>query len=317
MKEFPDDPRSRVVRRAGEILVTGATGLLGRHVCAVLARQGRNHRALVRVTSNRDTLTGLGSWMCEGDVTEPGTLTGPLADVETVVHLAGVVRDKDAARNHAVHVDGTRHLIEAARAAGVRRLVAVSSDTVLRARRGVYAETKRRAEELLRAVDDLEVVILRPPMMLGPGSPHLASMLRAARLPVLPLPGGLAPRRPVHVGDVADAAVAAIDVPAEDLPDAPIDLPGAEAIEFGALVRLVARRSGSRPPKLVTVPSALLHRVARVLERLPNPPLTVERLEGMTEEPTVDGRAALELLGWAPLTVDEAVGRSLVDGGVV
>jgi hypothetical protein len=55
-----------------------------------------------------------------------------------------------------------------------------------------------------------------------------------------------------------------------------------------------------------------------VAERLlKDPPLTVERLEGMAEEPEVDGRVARELLGWAPLALDEAIGRSLVDDGVV
>jgi len=298
--------------------VTGATGLLGRQVCAALGRAGRRHRALVRVTSDRDVLAGAGSWMCEGDLTKSASLVGPLEDVQTVVHAAGVVRSKDPALNHAVHVDGTRHLIAAARAAGVERIVAVSSDTVLRARRGVYAETKKQAEDLLQAVDDLEIVVLRPPMMLGPGSPHLASMLKAAKMPVLPLPAGLSRRRPVGVWDVADAILRAVDLPAEDLPGRPIDLPGPEALPFGDLIRLVARRSGAAPPRVLTVPDALIRRAARVAERLmTDPPLTIERLDGMAEEPVVDGSLARDLLGWTPMSLDEAVGRSLVDAGVV
>jgi NADH dehydrogenase len=307
-----------VVRRSGDILVTGATGLLGRQVCAQLGRAKRRHRALVRVTSNRDVLTGTKAWMCEGDLTRRSTLDAPLVDVKTVLHLAGVVRDKDPERNRAVHVDGTRNLIDAARAAGVARIVAVSSDTVLRTRRGVYAETKREAEDLLMAVKDIEVIVLRPPMMLGPGSPHLKSMLKAARLPILPLPGGLSNRRPVYVVDVAEAVIACMDLAREDLPAAPVDLPGPRSMAFGDLIRLVAERAGRPPPRVVTVPPGLLRKAARVAERLlKDPPLTVERLEGMAEEPEVDGRVARELLGWAPLALDEAIGRSLVDDGVV
>ncbi len=315
--DLPHDPRSRVVHRSGEILVTGATGLLGRQVCAALGRDGRRHRALVRVTSNRDVLAGAGSWMCEGDLTRRGSLDAPLEDVETVLHLAGVVRSKDAERNRAVHVDGTRNLLEAAKAAGVRRVVAVSSDTVLRSRRGVYAQSKKEAEDLLRAATGVEVVILRPPMMIGPHSPHLASMLKAARLPVLPLPGGLAMRRPVGVWDVADAVVRCIDLAPDDLPDEPIDLPGPEALPFGDLIALVARRAGRSPPRVLTVPDAAIRRLARVTERLgDDPPLTIERLDGMAEEPVVDGRLARDLLGWSPMLLDEAVGRSLVDAGI-
>ena len=251
--------------------------------------------------------------MCEGDVTRPASLSRPLEDVETVVHLAAVVRDKDPDRNRAVHVDGTRNLIEAARRAGVKRIVAVSSDTVLRRQRGAYAQTKLEAEELLVAVADLEIVVLRPPMMLGPDSPHLASMLKAARVPVLPLPAGLARRRPVYVTDVAEAILAAVDLGTELLPDRPIDLVGADAIAFGALIQLVARRAGKPVPRLVTLPAPLLRRAAGLAARLlADPPLTVERLDGMAEEPTVDDSLARDLLGWAPMSLDEAIGRALV-----
>lgn len=310
--EFPHDPRSRVVHRSGEILVTGATGLLGRHVCALLGEAGRRHRALVRVTSDRDVLAGTSAWMTEGDVTRIESLKRPMENVETVVHLAGVVRNKDPALNESVHVTGTRNVLAAARAAGVTRIVAVSSDTVLRSRRGIYAETKRKAEALLRAAEGLEVVVLRPPMMLGPRSPHVDSLRKAARLPVLPMPGGTAPRRPVAVQDVAAAVVRAVDLDGERLPIEPIDLPGAEAVSFGALVGLVARATGRRAPVLVPIPQPALRRTARLAERLlKDPPLTVERLEGMAEEPAVDGRLARELLDWNPRSAADAVRAAL------
>lgn len=313
--DFPDDPRSRVVRRSGDILVTGATGLLGRQVCAALGRASRNHRALVRVTSNRDVLRGTGAWMCEGDLTKPTSIERPLRDVSTVLHLAGVVRNKDPDLNRQVHVDGTRNLIAAAKEAGVSRIVAISSDTVLRTRRGAYAETKREAEELLLAAD-LDVLILRPPMMLGPGSPHLASMLKAARLPILPLPAGLSRRRPVAVWDVADAVVQGIDL--KELPGCVVDLPGPQSIGFGELVQLVAKRAGRSPPRVVRVSDSFMRRLAEVAEKhLSDPPLTQERLEGMAEEPEVDGRLAADLLGWSPMSLDEAIGRSLVDARIV
>ncbi len=103
--------------------------------------------------------------MCEGDLTKPASIERPLRDVSTVLHLAGVVRNKDPDLNRQVHVDGTRNLIAAAKEAGVSRIVAISSDTVLRTRRGAYAETKREAEELLLAAPDpldFQLVQLQP-----------------------------------------------------------------------------------------------------------------------------------------------------------
>ena len=141
MTQQPVDPRSRVERRTGTILVTGATGLVGRAVCRALADRKLKFRALVRVSSDRSTIEGTGAWMNEGDLLRPESLDAALDGVEVILHLAGLVKNKDARALHAVHVDGTRALIERSKA---RRVVALSSDTVERTHRSPYADASGR-----------------------------------------------------------------------------------------------------------------------------------------------------------------------------
>ncbi len=297
MSAQPANPRSRVARGTGSILVTGATGLLGRAVCSVLGGQGRKFRALVRVGSDRSVIEGTGAWMVEGDITRRESLEAALDGVDVILHLAGLVRSRDVDALHSVHVDGTRALLEAGEA---RRIVAISSDTVARTHRSPYAESKRAMEALLRDAD-IESVVLRPPMILGPTSPHLAALERVSKLPILPVPSGAGRRRPVFVGDVADAVVAAMDLDAADLPSQAIDLPGASVVPLSDLIRAVAQAADRRGPRIIPVPSLALRGVARGMERLSSDPLlSIERLEGLTEEVVADDTVARAKLGWAP-----------------
>lgn len=289
---FAADPRSRPARGTGSVLVTGATGFLGRRVCRRLADRKEKFRALVRTSSNRSTLAGTGAWMVEGDLTRPESMQQGLEGAEVVLHLAGLVRSSDEAANRAVHVQGTANLLAACTAAGVRRVVAISSDTVLRHHRDAYARSKADAEALLAAWPG-EVVVLRPPMMLGEGSPHLAQLRRMSRLPAVPVPPGSGARRPVRVEDVADAVLTAWELASGRLPAAPIDLPGPRRYGFGELIAAVARADGRRAPRVVEPPPSLARLGARLLGR-------TDRLAGLAEEPDVDDRVARDLLKWSP-----------------
>jgi len=310
----PANPLSRVARGTGEILVTGATGLLGVAVAQALAARGiKKWRALVRVSSDRDRLTGTGAWMTEGDLLKPESLRRPLEGVSTVLHLAGAPREKDPAKIRAAHVEATQNLLAAAAEAGVGRVVAISSDTVLRKRRSAYAQAKLDSEADLLAWggDGRTVVVLRPPMMLGPGSPHLASLERAAKLPVVPIPANAGRRRPVWVGDVAGAVLAAMELPDVDVPDRPIDLPGAFAVPIPVLIKGVARTHGWSEPRIVSLPVGALRGLGRLAARLGRDDLSDDRIDGLAEEVDPDPKMARHRLGWRPVTLDETLRRSI------
>lgn len=109
--------------------LTGATGFLGSHVARVLADQGAQLRLLVRPTSNLRNLEGLKAETATGDLRDPASLEKAISGCDTVFHVAADYRLwlRDPAEMYRSNVDGTRAILEAARKAGVRRVVHTSS----------------------------------------------------------------------------------------------------------------------------------------------------------------------------------------------
>ncbi len=259
-----------------KILITGASGFLGRHVVAAL--QGTEHDlTLLSRTSREGFVTA--------DVLDPSSLDAPFRGVDTVVHLAGLVDHHAAAsaRVREVHVTGTRHVIAAARKAGVGRLVHLStSGTVAIStepqavaneqsptpveliHQWPYYRSKLHAEEVaLAAADDtLQVVCLNPSLLLGPGDKD-GSSTAAVRLflddqvPFCPR-GGLSF---ADVRDVADTVVAAFSAGRSG----ERYLLGAANMTFRLFYERIARIS-DRPAPRWQAPKAL----DKVLDWFPN-----------------------------------------------
>ncbi len=181
-------------------LVTGATGYLGVDLVRVLRAQGREVRAMARSDAGAARLDGLGAEVVRGDVTVPDSLGPAVAGVTRVFHLAGVVahRARDDDRLRTVNVDGARNTLAACRAAGVERVVFVSSVAAIgpAATPGHprdegawmidgddgrpdfrYARCKAAGEQLAleAAADGLDVVVANPGFAIGPGDVHRVS----------------------------------------------------------------------------------------------------------------------------------------------
>jgi dihydroflavonol-4-reductase len=220
------------------ILVTGGTGFLGAHVVRQIAAGGARVRVLAR--GGAGELEGLPVEVVRGDVVQDldggVPLERALDGVERVIHLAGFVsRDPaDGQRMMRLHIDGTRRLMTAARAAGVRRMVIASSSGTIAVsdapspipdESAPYATERvagwpyylskiyqeKLALELARTLP-LEVVIVSPSLLLGPGDARASSTGDVRRflrgqIPVVP-PGGLSL---IDVRDAAAATVAALE----------------------------------------------------------------------------------------------------------
>jgi dihydroflavonol-4-reductase len=216
-------------------LVTGATGFLGSHLLAALFE--REESAGLRVLTQKEApaLAGRGVEVVRGSITSSADVERAVAGVKRVYHLAGLVSRKreDAHRMYQVHVDGTRLLCEAARAAGVERIVMAStSGTVAVSSRDdempdedssapieligrwPYYASKLYQEETARRScgDDIELVTVNPSLLLGPGDDRLSStrdvLSFLARDIALTPPGGL---NFVDVRDVAAVLPAAME----------------------------------------------------------------------------------------------------------
>jgi dihydroflavonol-4-reductase len=214
------------------VLVTGATGFIGSSVCRRLVELGYRVRALHRRTSNLAVLEGLAVERVAGDILDPASLRAAMAGVGRVYHTAarsdywknprGVV---EAA------VEGTANVVEAARAGGARRLVLTSSVGALGAPRDGrplteadsfnlrpnefpygYGKFLSEKEALRRAGDALEVVIVNPAVVLGPGDVHQISgslVIEAARgRAIVWMEGGI---NIVHIADAVEGHLAAME----------------------------------------------------------------------------------------------------------
>jgi len=296
-----------------KVLVTGATGLIGRALCPLLRSRGFAVRAAVR---GRAALAA-DIEVATIDALGPAThWSAAVSGADAIVHLAGrahVLGDvgpDEAATVHAMNVEATAHLARAATRAGVRRFVFVSTAKVHGeqnvggpwieqdppAPQDLYAQSKWEAEQTLTQLSRtsaLEVVILRPPLVYGPGVK--ANFLRLLRTVDrgLPVPlGAIRNRRSlVYVDNLADAIATCLDRPAAA--NRTFLVSDGEDVSTPELIRRVAAAL-DRPARLVSVPLWMLRVGARMLGRSAD----FERLAG---DLAVDASAIRRDLRWQPL----------------
>lgn len=186
------------------IAITGATGFVGTHLIAHLKSQGRPVRVLAR---NPDKVTGAPDEVVEGDLASPGALTALCEGAHTVVHCAGVVAACSREEFDTVNVSGTAAVLDAAKTAGIKRFVHVSSLAAREPELSDYAASKRSGEVMVRQSGrDLSWVVLRPPAVYGPGDRATLPLIKQLTNRIALVPGTGAGRASlIHVRDLASA----------------------------------------------------------------------------------------------------------------
>jgi UDP-glucose 4-epimerase len=179
------------------IAITGGTGFVGQAVVEEACRRGLPLRALAR----REQAVCEGVEWVRGDLADRAALARLVAGAAAVLHVAGVVNTPDPMGFHLGNVTGTEALVEAAKAAGVRRFVFVSSLAAREPGLSKYGRSKHHAEEVVQA-SGLDWTIVRPPAIYGPRDREIFEMFRLARWGVVPMPP---PGRTsiIHVHDLA------------------------------------------------------------------------------------------------------------------
>ena len=305
-----------------KILVTGASGFVGRALCdAFLRAEYAKYSIVPAVRSPR----GLPGECVVGEIDGKTDWRAALHGVHAVVHLAArvhLMRDVAAdplAQYRAVNVDGTLNLARQAAAAGVRRFVFVSSIKVNGEERtapyteadtpapeDAYALSKWEAEQGLRQIaaeaglEGMEIVILRPPLVYGPGvGANFLALLRAvARGIPLPLGAISNQRSLIYVGNLVDAIRCCLEHPAAA--GQTFLVSDGEAVSTPELVRRMAVALG-RPTRLVALPVPLLRAAATLAGKSA---LAIRLLDSLS----VDDTSIRRDLGWTPpFTLDEGL----------
>jgi len=287
-------------RRA--VLLTGASGFVGQHL----------QQQLPAVAADVVTLT-----RPQHDLLQPDTLVRLFQDrqqdIDAVYHLAAYAHVNQAQTKalYATNVDGTANLLQAAIAAGVRRFVYVSSilaDPHYDQPRTAYGDAKHRAEMLLHdahAAGDIEVVILRPVNVYGPGMKgNLMTLLRLLDRGLMPpLPRFARPFSLIGVQDLCQAVVRATDCPVGS--SAPVyALSDGQVYDIKAIEQAMRSELGKVQPAWAT-PRAVFYLGALALEilgrllPLNNSP-GLRSYRALARNYTVDSRASQRDLGYNP-----------------
>ena len=287
------------------VAVTGGTGFVGRHVVRALLAQGARVVLLRRPgqPAGRRREAGrlvaqvltAGGRVVEGDLGDTGALAELVAGAGCVVHLVGIIREypRRGQTFEAVVHQGTRRVVDAARAAGVPRLVLMSALGAEPRSPLLYFRTKGLAEELARRAGFAQLFIFRPSIIYGPGDGFvtlLATILR--RTPVFPLFGqGDSLLQPVPVEVVARAvARACLDPPGGPGGGVRVyEVAGPRPLTYRELVSTLAAVLRRRV-WLVPVPLRLVWPLVRLGQRLPGWPITAQQLQmlllGSTGDPS-------------------------------
>ena len=313
------------------VLVTGASGLLGRAVAASVLAAGHEVRTLQRSASKV-----VGATDVLGSVTDATSVDRATAGVDAIVHLAAKVSlAGDPAEFDAVNVGGTLRLLRAAAEHGVGRFVYVSSPSVahsgssivgddaepadpLRAR-GDYARTKATAELMALAADSesLAVVAVRPHLVWGPGDTQLVERIvdraRSGRLPLLD--HGAALIDSTYVDNAASGIAAALER-VDEVSGESYVITNGEPRTVADLMAGICAAAGVPAPRL-RVPAGVARAAGSLVERVwavrpgsDEPPMTRFLAEQLSTAHWFDQRRTQHDLRWTPeVSVDEGLRR--------
>ncbi|MBF8223635.1 complex I NDUFA9 subunit family protein [Halomonas sp. 328] len=289
-----------------ETLVFGGTGFLGRHLVRELVEAGHPVRLAARHprwpdwAEPQDPIT-----LCPADIRDEGTITEALTGASAVINAVSGYVERPGAGFETIHVEGAARLARLAREAGVTRLVQLSGIGARPDSPSAYVRARARGEAAV--LEHLpKAIILRPSVLFGPGDAFLNGLARLTRLPAIPLFGrGETRLQPVHVTDVARAALALLTgpAPARRL----FELGGPDVLGYREILeRLEAHLGRERP--LLPVPFWAWHALAGLLSLLPHPPLTRDQVWLMAEDNLVgEGVGTFADLGITPRTLRDSL----------
>ena len=282
------------------VTVFGGTGFLGRRVVNHLCEHGFFARIASRHVNRGRELFGPDGpefQSIEVDIHDPASVANALTGAYGAVNAVSLYVERGGETFHSVHVEAARRLAARARQDGLKRLVHISGIGADASSSSLYIRKRGEGEMAVRAAFPAAVIV-RPAVMFGPNDAFLTSLLALLRtLPIFPMFGrGLTRLQPVYVGDVAQAIAKAIEQTEEG--DRTFECGGPRVYSYEELLRALMREAGLET-RLIPMPFAAWHALARLAEMLPNAPVTRHQIELMQ----VDNVASRDVPGFAELGI--------------
>ena len=289
------------------VLVTGATGFLGRRVVRDLMKRGDKVRCFVHTPGKERMFSHRDVEVHYGDIREPDSLSNAIYDVDAVVHLVGIIRPKHRDSFDGVHRQGTANVLAAAKSVGVKHFLHVSVIGSANNKNHPYFYTKWLGEqEVINS--DIPYTIFRPSMLYGDGDEFLNALAGLIRLfPVVPVVGsGNNRMQPLAADDLARCISATLG--RDDLKDRILEVGGPRRISYNELVTVVARAMGKRRSKL-HLPAWIVYAFAIVAQRLlPRAPITTDQIKMLDIRSVANLGEVERLFGFTPRVMEGNIG---------
>lgn len=298
------------------LAITGASGFVGRHLLRAAAEQGQAAAGLVR-SERAALLVREAGGRPLPLLDDAAALAESLAGSRALVHLAQIGAERDGQGYAAVNVGLTARVVEAARRAGVPRILLFSGLGVAgygRSRRVTnrYFLSKLEAEALVLG-SGLEAVVFRPSYVVGPGDAFVPAVLRAMHAGEVELPGdGSYRMQPIAVADAAALVLAAVARPLGAFPTV-FDLVGPEAVSYAALLERLAAiaRGPGGTPRLRVHSVAIAEAERRAHSASGYQGMGPDELDCLLCDETGDPAPLQALLGRGLTSLDEALAAAV------
>jgi len=288
------------------ILITGATGFLGRELCQYFDKRGYQVRALVRDLKKAESLRSYakgGIYRCAlPDDIDPGAFKG---EIEALIHCAYASQALDKKSAEAINLQGSKQLVDFARSHSVRCFVFISSLSAHDQAESYYGQSKLRIERLLDVNRDL---IIRPGLIVGNGGLFARMQRSLKQLPLVPLFfGGEQAVQTIDIADLCEAIERAISRKFVGLFKVAVN----QAIPIKDFYQSLAAGIGKKC-HFVRLPGTISLWALRLIEYVGfNLPVNSENLLGLKHMKVFDTSSDLALLGINPISSNSELSRKL------
>ncbi len=291
------------------VTVFGGGGFIGRHIVQRLAAAGHSIRIAGRDTERAARLCTMGGvgqiTPVAASITDEASSARAVAGADIVINLVGILFEGRAGDFQRIQAEGAGRVARLAAAAGAKQFLHLSAIGADAGSQSLYAQTKAAGEAAVLAAFP-SAIILRPSVVFGPDDQFFNRFAGlAAMLPFMPVVSGETRFQPVYVGDVADAAMAALADPAAA--GKVFELGGPRVMSMRQVLRYILDVTGRRRP-MIALPEGFVRLQARLGELLPTPPLTRDQLILLGKDNVVSPNAlGFQALGIEPKAVEAIV----------
>jgi len=291
------------------VTVFGGGGFIGRHIVQRLAAAGHRIRIAGRDTERAARLCTMGGvgqiTPVAASITDEASSARAVAGADIVINLVGILFESRAGDFQRIQAEGAGRVARLAAAAGAKQFLHLSAIGADAGSPSLYAQTKAAGEAAVLAAFP-GAIILRPSVVFGPDDQFFNRFAGlGAMLPFMPVVAGDTRFQPVYVGDVADAAMAALADPSAA--GKVFELGGPRVMSMRQVLRYILDVTGRRRP-MIALPEGFVRLQARLGELLPTPPLTRDQLILLGKDNVVSPNApGFQALGIEPKAVEAIV----------